>query len=172
MNTGCNRSDMDMINRLVNLISREASLFENFLELLNRQKETLVQNDLKALKEVTEKQREKMVESQLLNKERESLIEEIRAANLVDGDVTVSRLLEFADQNQAGRLTQLRETILDLNDRITEARNTNAMLLNQSREFIAKTMAMLSKINNPEHSYSRDGAGGRHRANVAVDRRA
>ena len=163
---------MDMINRLVNLISREASLFENFLELLNRQKETLVQNDLKALNEVTEKQHEKMVESQLLNKERESLIEEIRAANLIDGDVTVSRLLECADQNQAGRLTQLRETILDLNDRITEARNTNAMLLNQSREFIAKTMAMLSKINNPEHAYSRDGAGGRHRANVAVDRRA
>ena len=163
---------MDMINRLVNLISREASLFENFLELLNRQKETLVQNDLKALNEVTELQHEKMVESQLLNKERESLIEEIRAANLIEGDVTVSRLLEFADNSQAGRLSQLRETILDLNDRITEARNTNAMLLNQSREFIARTMEMLSKINNPEHTYSRDGAGSRQHANVAVDRRA
>ena len=163
---------MDMINRLVNLISREASLFENFLELLNRQKETLVQNDLKALNQVTELQHEKMVESQLLNNERESLIEEIRAANLIEGDVTVSRLLEFADNSQTGRLTQLRETILDLNDRITEARNTNAMLLNQSREFIAKTMEALSKINNPEHTYSRDGAGNRHHANVAVDRRA
>ena len=163
---------MDMINRLADLISREAATFENFLELLGRQKEALVSNDLKALNEVTDKQREKMVEGQLLNKERLRLIEKIKAANMIEGDVTVTRLVEYADKNQATRLMQLRETILDLNDRITEARNTNAMLLNQSRESIARIMAMLSKINNPEHIYCRKGAGDSRGANLAVDRRA
>lgn len=162
---------MDMINRLVNVISQEAELFESFLELLNRQRQALVDNNLAILRETTEKQREVMVESHLLNDQRDQIIGEIKAANLFDGDVTVTRLLEYADRNQAERLMQLRDTILSLNSEIVEVRNTNALLLNQSREFIAKTMASLSKINNPEHTYA-NGAGKTGRsASVVVDRR-
>ncbi|HUV30190.1 MAG TPA: flagellar protein FlgN [Acidobacteriota bacterium] len=161
----------DMLNRLIDIIGREAALFESFLELLDQQKRTLVSNHLEGLNEVTDKQREKLVESRLLSRERDELIRQIKAANSLEGDVTVTRLLEFADRDQAERLTQLREIILDMNDRIARARNTNAMLLNQSREFIARTMTALSKIKNPDHTYAADGAAAGKGSNVAVDRR-
>jgi hypothetical protein len=66
---------------------------------------------------------------------------------------------------------QLKETILSLNDQIVTVRNSNALLLNQSREFIAKTMVSLSKINSPEHTYANGGDSHERSASVVVDRR-
>ncbi|MBK7141043.1 MAG: flagellar protein FlgN [bacterium] len=161
-----------MINQLIDIISKEAVLFESFLELLQRQKEMLVANDLEGLQQVTERQHEKLTESRILNKQREALVEEIKAARSIDGDLTVSRLLDLVDQNQAERLRQLRELILELNNKINDSRNTNAMLLNQSREFVAKTMAMLSRMNNPEPTYGSKRSETDPARPVAMDRRA
>jgi flagellar biosynthesis/type III secretory pathway chaperone len=160
-----------MINQLLQVIGQEAHLFEDFLALLDQQKQMLVSNDVATLNEVTELQRQKILESQRLNRIREELIAEIQAENAIEGDVTVARLLEFADRNQAERLLQLKEIIFSLNDRITEARNTNAMLLNQSREFISRTMRMLSKIKNPDKTYDRRGVAPDGQSTIVVDRR-
>lgn len=160
-----------MINQLIQVIGQEARLFEDFLALLERQKQMLVSNDATSLNEVTELQRRKIQESQRLNRIREKLIKEIKARVAIEGDVTVNRLLEFADRDQAEHLLKLQEIIFSLNDRITEARNTNAMLLNQSREFISRTMQMLSRINNPDKTYDNHGASSDAASTVAVDRR-
>lgn len=160
-----------MVNKLIEIISKEAALFESFLELLERQKEMLVANDLKGLNEVVECQREKLIESKLLNKQREELVAAIKASRAIDGDLTVTRLLKLVDENQANRLIQLRDIINSLNEKITDARNANAMLLNHSREFIARTMEMLSKINNPDNIYARNGRNEKQGANIMVDRR-
>ena len=156
---------------MIDIISREAALFESFLELLERQKEMLVANDLDGLNEVVQRQREKLIESKLLNKEREKLVAAIKASRDIEGDLTVTRLLKLVDEDQANRLSQLREIIYSLNDKITATRNTNAMLLNRSREFIAHTMEMLSKINNPDNTYARSGMAVERGSNIMVDRR-
>ena len=161
-----------MINKLIDIIGREAAVFEAFLELLEQQQEKLVKNDVEGLNLVTDLQREKLVESQLLNKKRQELVEQIKLANDIDGDLNVSRLLELVDEDQADRLQRLQKVILSLNDKITETRNQNAMLLNRSREYILRTMEMLSKINSPDSTYSKSGDAPKQQLNVAVDRRA
>jgi hypothetical protein len=160
-----------MIDQLIKIISEEASLFEEFLRLLDRQKELLVANDTDGLNEVTAELNAKLTESRLLNRRREEIIAAVKEANAIEGDVTVSRLLEYADRDQSERLTQLQKTILGLNDSITEARNTNAMLLNRSREFISRTMNMLSRLSSPNSTYGRDGAAPHTGGTIAVDRR-
>jgi hypothetical protein len=160
-----------MVNQLIDIISRETLLFEEFLELLERQKQMLVSNNVDGLNEITELQRAKLHESYRLNRSREELVRRIKESNVLDGDVTVSRLLEFVDENQAARLLQLRETILGLNNKITETRNTNAMLLNRSREFISRTMAMLSSLNNPDTTYRVGAKPSDAHTTVMVDRR-
>lgn len=161
----------DMINKLIQVIAQEAQVFEEFLQLLDRQKEALVANDTDLLNDVTEQQQRKLIDSQALNRQRESIIAEIKVANALEGDVTVSRLLEYADEDQSQRLAHLKEAIRELDDRIAEARNTNAMLLNRSREFISKTMTALSQINGPDRPYSQTGAVPQESAAVLVDRR-
>ncbi len=161
-----------MINELIEIVSKEAALFESFLELLEKQKEMLVANNVDGLNAVTREQQEKLLESRHLDRQRDKLVERIKAINAIDGDLTVARLLELVDANQAERLLQLKDLILSLNVKIGETRNTNAMLLNQSREFIARTMAALAKINNPEATYGPDIRSPQGGTNVAVDRRA
>lgn len=161
-----------MVNQLIDIIGREAALFESFLQLLEQQQDFLVTNDVDGLNRITDLQREKLVQSQLLDKEREDLVAKIQIANKIDGDLNVSRLLELVDSQQANRLSQLRETIRDLNDRITDVRNQNATLLNRSREYIRKTLEMLTKLNQPETTYTPMGQGDPQQFNIAIDRRA
>jgi len=160
-----------MVNQLIDIISQETLLFEEFLELLERQKHMLVTNNADGLSEITELQRRKLHESYRLNRSREDLIRRIKESHALDGDVTVTRLLEFVDENQAARLLQLRETILGLNNKITETRNTNAMLLNQSREFISRTMNMLSTLSSPDTTYRAGAKPSDAHGTIMVDRR-
>lgn len=161
-----------MINRLIDIIGKEAALFESFLDLLEKQQEMLVNNDVGGLNRITDLQREKLVESQILNRQREELVGQIKLAKAVEGDLNVTRLLQMVDQDQAQQLTRLRNLLLILNEKITKTRNQNAMLLNRSREYIAKTMEMLSRISAPGGTYEPSGAEPERLANVAVDRRA
>jgi len=160
-----------MIDDLIQIIDQETHLFEDFLALLERQKEMLVANDTAGITEVTELQQLKLIESRKLNRKREELTAAIRKANAIEEDLTVSRLLDFADENQVERLLQLKAVILELNERITETRNTNAILLNQSREFISRTMSMLSDLSRPTATYTNGDRMPREAATVAVDRR-
>lgn len=161
-----------MIDQLIEIIGREAVLFESFLALLEKQQELLVKNDVNGLNEITDRQREKLVESQLLNQKREELVAAIKREKQVEGDLNVTRLLELVDKNQAEQLKTLRTVINELNGKINEVRNQNAILLNRSRKYIHKTMEMLAKLHQPEDTYSASGATESGYLNVAIDRRA
>ncbi|MEW5993888.1 MAG: flagellar protein FlgN [Candidatus Zixiibacteriota bacterium] len=160
-----------MVEPLIDILGKEAALFESFLELLERQQKALVANDTDELDRITELQREKMTESRILNRQREEVVAQIKSANAIDGDVNVSRLLEIVDENQAAQLEKLRQLILNLTDKITRTRNRNAMLLNRSREYIARTMEMLSRCHTPGGVYSASGDEDKQVGQVAVDRR-
>lgn len=160
-----------MIDKLIEIIGKEAVLFETFLELLEKQQRMLVENNLEGLKQVTADQREKISESQLLNMQRLEIVEYIKKDKNIQGDLNVSRLLELVDQQQADRLQKLQTLILSLNDKIMETRNQNAILLNRSREYISKTMEMLSRINNHDATYDPKGISKKKPGNVAIDRR-
>jgi hypothetical protein len=161
-----------MVDQLIEIIGREAALFESFLGLLEKQQEMLVNNDLEGLNEVTNRQREKLVECQLLNKRREELVLAIKGAQSISGDLNVSRLLDLVDKDRADRLVKLRAVIFGLNEKINEVRNQNALLLTRSREYISRTLDMLSKLNHPETTYSAAGMTEQGRSNLAVNRRA
>ena len=161
-----------MINQLIDIISREAVVFETFLSLLEQQKELLLTNDVPGLTRNTAAQQEALLESKQLNQERVRLVTELQRSHDIEGDFGLSTLLELVDQAQAERLTQLRDLIFNLNEQITDVRNANVLLLNQSREYIARTMTMLSQMHHPDTTYSRTGTESSRGSAVAVDRRA
>ncbi len=161
-----------MIDRLIELIGREAALFESFLELLERQQAKLVASDADGLKQITVDLQEKVMESQVLDRRRRELVEEIRVVNGIEDDLNVTRILEMADQSQAARLTTLREQILGLNEEIGRTRDQNAMLLNRSRDYVMKTMELISRIGGPEGAYTPTGQTDAAAQTLAVDRRA
>ena len=129
----------------------------------------LVNNDADGLNRVTRFQRERIAESQELNRQREDLVRRIKAEKKIDGDLNVSRLVELVDKTQADQLLRLSSFIVALNDKITESRNQNVMLLNRSREYIARMMQMLSRVQHPD-TYG-NVASRTQPATIAMDRR-
>lgn len=161
-----------MTDRLVKILAKEVELFETFLSLLKRQQELLVANDRDGLTALTETLREKTIESEILNRQREEEIERIKVVNAIEGDLNVTRLLELVDSTKAAQLTHLRDLVYSLHDKITETRNQNALLINRSRESIARMMELLSRVNGPQPTYARTGANQSTGENVAIDRSA
>jgi len=165
-------SNSKLVHELIEVLKDEASLFETFLDLLEKQQQALVKNNLEEINRITGLQREKAVASRRLINRREDVIGKLTLDGASTEDITISRLIESVASGQAIVLGQLRNSILDLNEKITKVRNQNVMLINRSRENIVKTMEMISRIGAPNASYQNQGKVESMRTNIAVDRRA
>ncbi len=165
-------SNSQLVYELIEILKEEASLFETFLDLLEKQQRALVENDLEEINRITGLQREKAMESRRLIKRREDVIGKLTLDGASSEDLTISRLIDSVASGQAIVLGQLRNSILDLNEKITNVRNQNTMLINRSQENIAKTMELISRIGAPNSSYQSQGKVECMRTNIAVDRRA
>ena len=165
-----NSSNSELVRELIEVLKKEATLFETFLELLEQQQKALVKNDIPRLNETTERQREKIIESGILAKKREALTRKLASEQDGVADITVSKLMDSVLPGQATVLDTLRETILDLNTRIMKMRTQNEMLINRSRENIVKTMELLSRIKAPNGGYLAEGKMSPSQTNLALDR--
>ena len=79
--------------------------------------------------------------------------------------------LKSVCDTDAGRLSHMRDLICGLDEQIVQVRNQNAALLNRSREFIDKSMQMLSRVGRSEGGYSPSGSSTGNGTRVMVDRR-
>jgi len=165
-------SNSRLVSELIEVLKEEASLFETFLDLFEKQQKALVKNDLEEINRITGLQREKAVISRRLINRREDVIGKLTLDGASGEDLTISKLIDSVASGQAILLGQLRNSILDLNEKITNVRNQNAMLINRSRENIVKTMELISRIGAPDTGYQNHGKVESMRTNIAVDRRA
>ena len=165
-------SNSDLVRELIEILGKEASLFETFLNLSARQQEALVANDLENLTAVTERLREKVVEANLTARKREELIKQISADMGSHSDVTISKLIETVSSGEAEVLAGLRDTLLDFYQKISKIGSQNEMLINHSRENIMKTMELLGRLNSGDKNYRSEGKPSATQTSLALDRRA
>jgi FlgN protein len=165
-------SNSELTWELIEILEKEASLFETFLDLLEQQQEALVRNDVNRLNEITEMQKEKLVHAGQLSKSREELIRRLSELGKAPQNATISRLVESASSGQTTMMEQLRETILELNEKIIKVRTQNEMLINRSRENIMKTIELLGRIKMPDDQYHNEGRRNAVQGSLALDRRA
>ena len=164
-------SNSELVQELIKVLKKEASLFETFLELLDRQQQVLVQGDIEELNNITEQLREKTIGSTILARTREEIIRRLSSETNLTEDLTVSRLIDSVPTGQASVLDQIRETILDLNEKIARTQSQNKMLINRSRDNIMKTMELLTQFGKPTNNYQSEGKTDSSESNLALDRR-
>jgi hypothetical protein len=165
-------SNSELVQELIKVLKKEASLFETFLELLDRQQQVLVKGDMEELNRLTELLREKTICSAILARKREEIIRRLSSETNLAEDLTVSRLIDSVQPGQASVLDQIRETILDLNDKIGRRQTQNKMLINRSRDNIMKTMQLLAQLGKPGDNYHRGGKADSSSNRLTLDRRA
>lgn len=165
-------SNSELLMELIGILKKEASLFETFLELLEKQQKALIDNDVSSLNQITQLQKEKLVEGGRLAGIREEVIGKLALEHKMTGDITVGKLINCVSSGQAPILEQIRRIILDLHEKIVTVRSQNAMLIDRSRENIMKTMELLGRFKVSHNNYRKEGKTDRVQTSLALDRRA
>lgn len=143
-----------MITQLLDIINSETANFEQFLNLLEKQQTIIADECPNELLMLTDKQRELMITSQLLYEERFNLICQLKKEDKYKSNRELKRLTDTIEQTQANRLLVLQELLVKINNDITRTRCENNILLKRSREYIFKTIKILSNMNNLELNQS------------------
>lgn len=165
-------SNSELLMELIGTLEKEASLFETFLELLEKQQKALIENDVSPLNQITQLQKEKLVAGGRLAGIREKVIGKLALEHKMTGDITIGKLIKCVPSGQAPILEQIRKTILDLYERIARVRSQNAMLIDRSRENIMKTMELLGRFKVSCNNYQKEGKTDNVQTSLALDRRA
>ena len=147
-----------LVVRLIDIIEKEVSTFEQLLEMLQHQQKALVTHAVDEIEAAVDQQHSLADQTSILENARVLVVEELAEALSVDPKtLTISRLLEFMPSSDAERLTWMRESLVDIQDQIAETNRHNTLLIKQSLKYVDKTMQILSGGEDSSGAYAQSG---------------
>ena len=152
-----------LIVRLIEIINAEIRCFHRLLELLKQEQKAIVEDDLEGLELSVLSQQSVASEAQMLEAERMQVVEELSSRlNMDPGNFSLARLLEVVESSQGEELSRMRETLLELNEKIRITNENNAFLVRQSMRYTERCIDILTGQPAGRRTY---GQFGRERRN-------
>lgn len=134
-----------LIMQLVDVIRREVDAFQSLLESLEHERDALVHHEVHALAEASAAQQALTAASAQLEAERVRIVKRLSAVLREDADsLTLKRLIERVGGAHSDRLREMRETLMDLQQKIQKANRHNALLIKQSMKYVDKSLQILT----------------------------
>jgi hypothetical protein len=145
------------ILQLIKLIGEEVVIFETFVELLNRQQEALVANDMELLATVTQEQERLALTTSMAEKRRAELVRTLSLdMNREPNDINLTELAKLVAEPELNQLRTLQETMTTLHSQISTIKSRNDFLIRKSMEYINNTLTYLSAAGEKEATYAPD----------------
>jgi hypothetical protein len=143
--------------QLIKLIGEEVLIFESFVDLLNRQQEALVNNDMELLARVTEEQERLALTTAHVEKRRNQLVRQLsQDLNRDHSDINLSELTKLVSEPESNQLQMLQTTLLGLYEQISTIKSRNDFLIRKSMEYINSTLTHLAATGEKEATYLAD----------------
>ena len=112
----------ELISSLVGVIEKEVENFQRLLETLGREQSALVRHEIGELEAAIGDQQGLAEEAAALEKERMRITQQLSSSPKEDeGSLTMARLIDRLQEPQAECLREMRETLIDLQDKIQNA---------------------------------------------------
>ncbi len=145
------------ILQLIKLIGEEVVIFETFVELLNRQQEALVANDMELLATVTQEQEQLALTTSQAEKRRSELVRSLsQELNRDSNDINLTELAKLVAEPELNQLRTLQSTLTGLHGQISTIKSRNDFLIRKSMEYINNTLTCLSAAGEKEATYTAD----------------
>ena len=145
------------ILQLIKLIGEEVVIFETFVELLNRQQEALVANDMELLATITQEQERLALTTSQAERRRTELVRILSLElNRDSNDINLTELTKLVAEPESNHLRTLQTTLLGLHDQISTIKSRNDFLIRKSMEYINNTLTYLSAAGEKEATYVPD----------------
>ena len=147
-----------LVVRLIDIIEKEVNTFEQLLDTLQNQQKALVTHSVDEIDAAVGKQQALSDQTTTLEKARVLVVEEMAETLSVDPKtLTISRLVESMPTSDAERLTWMRESLMEVQDRISATNLHNTLLIKQSLKYVDKTMQILSGGEDSSGAYAQSG---------------
>jgi len=142
------------LKELTAILRAEKEVYARYLEKLTDQQRCLIENDLQGIKSSVEQINSLAQEAANLETGRRAIVERISGKlGINPGDVSISKLLEKFKGSRFEELEQLKNMILDINEKVKNQKLRNELLIEQSMSVIRQTMNYINEINNPKVTY-------------------
>ncbi len=148
----------EMIHALVTLIRQEEAYLEDFLGLLEQQKQLLVQNRAEDFENSVAQQEELLEKIRSLETERIQRVYSIAEnLNIEEDQLTITRLVELSLGQVSDDLKQAKTSMNQLVDRIRRANQVNQYLIKRSLNVAQRSIDVLIDDNLSDVTYEKSG---------------
>lgn len=134
-----------LVVKLIEIINAEIRVFNRLLEVLQQEQQALCDDELSAIEACVAAKQEGAEEGRRLETERLLVVQKLsRRLELEPENCTLSRLVEVVEGWQGEELARMRETMMELNQRIRATNESNAFLIRQSMRYTERCLDILS----------------------------
>ncbi|MCB2198224.1 flagellar protein FlgN [bacterium] len=164
--------EQELITNLVSVIKREEGLLRDFLDLLESQKQLLVQNKVEEFDQSVLQQEELIQEIKTLEGERIKLVNQIaRGMQVEENELTLTRLVEMSLGQVSSELQTAKRSMSQLVERIKRANQVNQYLIKRSLNVSQRSIDLLIDENLRDVVYEQTGKlSGQDRRSMIVNK--
>lgn len=142
------------LKELISILNAEYEVFVKYLESLTEQQQYLIENDLDGIKASVEKINILAQDAVNLETGRRRIIERLsKRLEMNPEDITIGKLIENFKGPNFEELEGLKNTILDIHEKVNNQKTRNELLIEQSMGIIKQTMDYIHQVNNPKAIY-------------------
>ena len=146
------------ITYLSDLLDKEIASFRAMVSSLEMARQALVQNDVVALGQAVEAQKEQARCIAQQERDRTRIAQQMATAIGEDPKtLTLQRLIDLVDAPLTEPLRARRETLLVLQEDVNRLNRQNSLLLKQSMKYVDKSLRILSGAAPGGNTYERSG---------------
>ncbi len=147
-----------MLNDLISAMNKECDFFKGMLKVSKEKTDVLVKRNIQRLEEITEYEKQSVLELKEIEKEREKQIKIVAKSIGIDEDCTVSDILTKLDEQKGKTLASKRDELLETINEIKKVNELNDALINNSLEHVDFLLNLVTYSNeSTDNSYSKDG---------------
>lgn len=147
-----------VIEELIAIIANEIDAFNELLKTLHDKQRAIVEGEISRLDKHVQNETRLAKETKNLEAERiersKELAEELQIESL---NPKLSEIIEKVEETYAQRLSEQRELLRSLVQKVRNLNQSNQFLLNYSLKFIEKNMEMLFGEDEAPNIYKKDG---------------
>ncbi len=155
---GGNFMNSQKINDLMDILDREAGIYEDVLELSKNKTDIIIKGKVSELDNITKLEQSLIMEMGKLEDLREKTISDLSTDIKSNAsEITVTELLKHLDDSQVERLEAYKANLLGIIKEIKNVNDLNSKLIQNSIDYINFSINILSSTPAADNNYGNTG---------------
>ena len=148
----------ELLDRLIQNMMQEREIYKELLEISERKKQVIVDNEIKELEKIVQIEQESIVQIGRLENDRQEIIDAIAAEKKVPPEtITISTLISWAPEGMARRLDSIKQEFEDIIKKQKDLNRINEKLLKINLEYVDFAINFLAGSQSSASVYGEKG---------------